>query len=203
MTFWVHFFSIKALQRVFTGKFPIVFKLFRYCVNASSNFATVTFFTVFKMCWHRVKRQLGNLICCLPFCAVTPFWGGGGVNGRGMSKFNLKRYSLPFPIIIFKAAVKVSRICNLDPFSLQANQAYFHCSNTFKMVEIRSSKGQVENSHVSDISDFLDQIVRVFLLALCSNLKLGPLGRSCPTFSLSELSNFSYALEENSDMLEL
>ena len=25
----------------------------------------------------------------------------------------------------------------------------------------------------------------------------------CPTFSLSELSNFSYALEENSDMLEL
>ena len=27
---------------------------------------------------------------------------------------------------IFEAAVKVSRICNLGPFSLQTNQAYFH-----------------------------------------------------------------------------
>ena len=33
--------------------------------------------------------------------------------------------------------------------------------------------------------------------------KLRPLESNCPTFSLSELSNFSYALEENSDMLEL
>ena len=35
-----------------------VFKLFRPRVNASSNFATVTFFTVFKMCRHRVNAVL-------------------------------------------------------------------------------------------------------------------------------------------------
>ena len=36
---------------------------------------------------------------------------------------------------------------------------------------VQKKVGQVKNSDVSDISDFSDQIVRVFLLALCLNLK--------------------------------
>ena len=53
----------------------------------------------------------------------------------------------------------------------------FHwCSLVFHWCALVFHWGQVENSDVSDISDFLDQIVRVFqvrvfLLALCSNLK--------------------------------
>ena len=49
-----------------------------------------------------------------------------------------------------EAAVKVSLIFNLGPFSPQTNRAYFHikhtlltsdyCSLTFKKVEIKSSK---------------------------------------------------------------
>ena len=48
----------KSCKEFLTVKFHIVFKLFRYRVNASSNFATVTFFIVFKMCWHRVNAVL-------------------------------------------------------------------------------------------------------------------------------------------------
>ena len=58
---YVGFPGIKALQRVFYHKFPTVFKLFRHRVNASSNFATVTFFTVFKMCRHRVNAVLDSM----------------------------------------------------------------------------------------------------------------------------------------------
>ena len=36
----------KSCNEFFTVKFPTVFKLFQHRVNASSNFATVTFFTV-------------------------------------------------------------------------------------------------------------------------------------------------------------
>ena len=69
------------------------------------------------------------------------------VNSRGMSKFNIKPYSLPIPDnqlqsfskirkitshFIFEAAVKVSRICNLRPFSLQTNQAYIHIKHTYQ-----------------------------------------------------------------------
>ena len=48
----------KSCKEFLTVKFHIVFKLFRYRVNASSNFAAVTFFTVFKMCRHRVNAVL-------------------------------------------------------------------------------------------------------------------------------------------------
>ena len=34
---------------------------------------------------------------------------------------------------IFEAAVKVSRICNLGPFSLQTNPAYFHIKHTCRL----------------------------------------------------------------------
>ena len=36
-------------------KFPTVFKLFHCRIDASYNFATVTFFTVLEMCRHRVN----------------------------------------------------------------------------------------------------------------------------------------------------
>ena len=51
-------FASKSCNELFTGKFPTVFKLFWHRVNASSNFATVTFFIVFKMCRHRVNAVL-------------------------------------------------------------------------------------------------------------------------------------------------
>ena len=51
-------FGIKVLQRVFYSQIPTVFKLFQNRVKASSEFATVTFFTVFKMHWHRVSVVL-------------------------------------------------------------------------------------------------------------------------------------------------
>ena len=43
-----------------TCKISTVSKFCWYLVIASSNFATVTFFAVFKMCRHRV-----NAACCL------------------------------------------------------------------------------------------------------------------------------------------
>ena len=48
----------KSCNEFFTVKFPTVFKLFRYRVNATSSFAAVTFLTVFKMCRHRVNAVL-------------------------------------------------------------------------------------------------------------------------------------------------
>ena len=69
-----------------------------------------------------------------------------GVNDLGMSKFDVKPHSLPIPAIIcnlfpkferimshfiFEAAVKVSGICNLGPFSLQTKRAYFHIEHTY------------------------------------------------------------------------
>ena len=48
----------KSFKEFLTVKSRIVFKLFRYRVNSSSNFAAVTFFTVFKMCQHRVNAVL-------------------------------------------------------------------------------------------------------------------------------------------------
>ena len=48
----------KPGKEFLTVKFHTIFKLFRYRVNASSNFAAVTFFTVFKMCRHRVNAVL-------------------------------------------------------------------------------------------------------------------------------------------------
>ena len=68
-----------------------------------------------------------------------------GVNYLSMSKFDVKLHPLPMPTIIlqliskirrftshfiFEAAVKVSRVCNLGPFSLQTNGAYFHIKHT-------------------------------------------------------------------------
>ena len=48
----------ESCNEFFTVKFPTALKLFRHCVNASSNLATVTFFTVFKMCRHRTNTVL-------------------------------------------------------------------------------------------------------------------------------------------------
>ena len=46
-----------------TVKFPSVFKLCRYRVNAGSNLSTVTFGTVSKMCRHRVNAvQVSDVI---------------------------------------------------------------------------------------------------------------------------------------------
>ena len=48
----------QSCNELFTGKFSTFFKLFQHRVNASSNFATVTFFIVFKMCRLRVNAVL-------------------------------------------------------------------------------------------------------------------------------------------------
>ena len=54
----------KSCNEFFTVKFPTVFKFFRYRVNASSNFATVTFFTFSKCagivceCSLNIKRRI-------------------------------------------------------------------------------------------------------------------------------------------------
>ena len=55
----------KSCNQLLTDKFPTVFKLIRYRVNASSDFATVTFFIVFKMCRHRVNAVLGRITICV------------------------------------------------------------------------------------------------------------------------------------------
>ena len=67
------------------------------------------------------------------------------VNGRSMSKFDVKPYSLPNSTIFSKfiseiwritshfnleAAVKVSLMFNLGQFSAQRNRAYFHIKHT-------------------------------------------------------------------------
>ena len=62
----------KSCNQLFTDKFPTVFKLFRHRVNASSDFATVTFFIVFKMCRHRVNAVL-DLFFSLVIVSVL-FW---------------------------------------------------------------------------------------------------------------------------------
>ena len=56
------YFSLasKSCNEVFYRQVSTVFKLFRHRVNASSNFATVTFFIVFKMCRHRVNAVLNR-----------------------------------------------------------------------------------------------------------------------------------------------
>ena len=58
--------------------------------------------------------------------------------------------------------------------------------------------GHLGQEHIVRVSK-----VRVFLLALCSNLKTWTSRTKLSDFSLSELSNFSCALKENSDMSEL
>ena len=67
------------------------------------------------------------------------------VNDLGMSTFDANhilyqfcplfatyfRSSKNYEPFYFEASVKVSRICNLGPFSLQRNRAYFHIKHTY------------------------------------------------------------------------
>ena len=59
---WVKVSSLasKSCNEFVDVKFPSVLKLFQHPVNASSNMATVTFFTVFKVCRCRPSWEHDN-----------------------------------------------------------------------------------------------------------------------------------------------
>ena len=50
--------SWRDCNELTTVEFPTVFILYRYRMDARSNFATVTFCTLFKVCQHRVSAVL-------------------------------------------------------------------------------------------------------------------------------------------------
>ena len=64
----------ESCKEFLTVKFHTIFKLFRYRVNASSNFAAVTFFIVFKMCRHRVNAVLVTCWASLKIYWFSVLW---------------------------------------------------------------------------------------------------------------------------------